>query len=102
MSPQNQFRFKMFYDITPKIEFDNMVYYVDYLKSRRAPGTNEADVPSYIRWDTRLGYLMSRNLELSFGVQNILDDRHNEYGPGLFNNRIEVGRTYYGKAVLQF
>ncbi len=99
MSPRNQFRIRSFYNVTPKIEFDNMVYYVDYLKGRES---FEADVPAYVRWDTRVGYLATRSLDLSFGVQNILDDRHNEFGPALFNNRIEVGRTYYGKAVLQF
>ncbi len=103
MSPSNQFRLRAFYNVTPKIEFDNTIYYVDYLEGRNdGAGTIEEDVPSYVRWDTRLGYLATRNLDLSFGIQNILDDKHNEYGPGLFNNRIEVGRTFYVKAALQF
>ena len=94
--------FRSFYNITPKIEFDNILYYVDYLEGRSAGGVTENDIPSYIRLDTRLGYLASNNVDLSIGVQNILDNRHTEYVPGLFNNRVEVGRTYYGKLSLQF
>ncbi len=102
MSPQNQFRFRSFYNITPKIEFDNILYYVDQLKGRSASGIVENDIPSYVRWDTRLGYLASTNFNLSVGVQNILDDKHTEFTPGLFNNRVEVGRTFYGKLALHF
>lgn len=102
MSPRNQFRLKAFYDLNSKIEIDNMLYFVDGLEGRSAYGITEADIESYVRWDSRLGYFVNRDLELSFGIQNILDDRHNEFSPGLFNNRIEVGRTYYAKAVLQF
>ncbi len=99
MSPRNQFRLRSFFNVTPKVEFDNIIYYVDSLASK----TNfEKGVPSYIRLDTRVGYLFSKNLDLSFGIQNILDDRHQEFNAGLFNNKIEVGRTFYGKAVLQF
>ena len=99
MSPKNQLRLRSLYNVNSKLEFDNMLFYVDSLSGRIAA---EESVPSYIRWDTRLGYLATRNLDLSFGIQNILDDRHQEFGAALFNNKIEVGRTYYMKAALQF
>ncbi len=99
MSPRNQFRLRSLLNIGPKIEFDNMWLYVDSLPGRTDA---EAGVPSYIRWDTRLGYLATQKLDVSFGIQNILDDRHQEFGAGLFNNKIEVGRTYYVKMALQF
>ncbi len=109
-SPKHQIRLRAFYNITPKLEFDNMLYYVDRLKGRHigasagsvTPEVNEDDIPNYLRWDTRLGYLATSNIDLSIGVQNILDDRHTEFVPGLFNNRVEVGRTYYGKMAIQF
>lgn len=97
--PRNQFRLRSLYDVTSKIEFDNMLYFVDSLPSKT---TVEKGVPAYIRWDTRLGYLATKNLDLSFGIQNLLDDRHQEFSAAFFNNKIEVGRTYYVKAVLQF
>lgn len=110
-SPKHQLRLRAFYDITSKIEFDNMLYYVDHLDGRSigaggvGSGVNavqENDVPSYLRWDVRLGYLATSNIDFSFSVQNILDDRHTEFTPGLFNNRVEVGRTYYGKMAIKF
>lgn len=98
-TPRNQFRLRSLYDVTSKIEFDNMLYYVDSLPGKTS---TEKGVPAYVRWDTRLGYLMTKNLDLSFGIQNLLDDRHQEFSAGLFNNKVEIGRTYYAKAVLQF
>lgn len=99
MSPKNQFRLRSFLNVTPKMEFDNMLYYVDSLPDKTQ---TEEGVRSYIRWDSRLGYLATKNVDLSVGIQNILDDRHQEFNAGLFNNKVEVGRTYYIKAALQF
>jgi iron complex outermembrane receptor protein len=100
-SPNNQFRLRSNYNITPKIEFDNMVYYVDSLPlsgtTATAPG-----VPSYVRFDTRIGYLLNSNVDLSVGVQNIADKRHQEFANGLFANKTEVGRTIYFKTAVRF
>ncbi len=98
-SPRNQLKLRSFFNLTPKVELDSAVYYVDSLPSR---DYIEAGTPSYIRWDARIGYLPIKNIDLSFAIQNILDDRHTEFSPGLFNNRIEVGRTFYGKIAVQF
>lgn len=98
-SPRNQFKIRSFFNLSPKVELDSVVYYVDSLPSR---DNVEAGTPSYIRWDGRVGYLPIKNVDLSFAIQNILDDRHTEFSPGLFNNRIEVGRTFYAKVAVQF
>jgi iron complex outermembrane receptor protein len=100
-SPKNQFRLRSNYNITPKLEFDNIVYYVDSLPSA---GYTEGvgGVPSYTRFDTRLGYMVNEELEFSFGVQNIADNRHQEFKNGLFANKTEVGRTVYLKTVIGF
>jgi len=108
-SPRNQFRIRSLVNITPKVEFDNMVFYVDSLSTKTNDSAGaayatygEKGVPSYVRWDSRIGYLVNRSLDLSFGIQNILDDRHQEFSAGLYNNKVEVGRTFYGKVVVQF
>ncbi|MFT6346531.1 MAG: iron complex outermembrane receptor protein, partial [Myxococcota bacterium] len=96
-SPEGQFRLRSNYNITPKIEFDNIYYYVDSLPTN---GTN--GVPSYSRFDTRIGYLFSPNLEFSIGAQNLTDRRHQEFKAGLASNSTEVGRTVYFKTVVRF
>lgn len=100
-SPNNQFRLRANYNINPKIEFDNIVYYVDSLPL--SGSTTGADgVSSYVRLDTRLGYLLTSDTDLSIGIQNITDDKHQEFGPGTLANKTEVGRTVYFKAALRF
>ena len=102
-SPQNQFKLKSFYNLTSKIEFDNILYYVDKLKTGTANYTNSTGhIPSYFRLDTRIGYLPTKNLDLSVGVQNLLDQRHSEFKKALFNRQTEVGRTAYVKMVWQY
>jgi outer membrane receptor for monomeric catechols len=102
-SPKNQFRLRSNYNVTPKIEFDNIVYYVDSLPlSRGSTAADTTGVKSYIRLDTRVGYLVNSNLDLSVGVQNITDKRHQEFDKGLFANETEVGRTVYFKTAVRF
>ena len=93
-SPKNQFRLRSNYNITSKIEFDNIAYYVDSLPT--------SNIPSYIRLDSRIGYLFNSHLDFSLGVQNITDHRHQEFTGGTFANQIEIGRTIYLKTVLHF
>lgn len=100
-SPKNQFRLRSNYNITPKIEFDNIVYYVDSLPLSKT-STDRTGVQSYTRLDTRIGYLVNSNLDLSVGVQNITDKRHQEFDKGLASNETEVGRTIYFKTVVRF
>jgi iron complex outermembrane receptor protein len=102
-SPQNQFKIKSFYNLTPKIEFDNILYYVDKLKTGTATSTSgPGHIPSYFRFDTRLGYLPTKNLDLSVGIQNLFDQRHSEFKNALFNRQTVVGRTAYVKMVWQY
>lgn len=99
-SPRDQFKLKSFYNITPKVEFDNIVYYVGGLNKGF---TNKGKgIPSYVSWDTRLGYLATKNLDLSVGVRNVLDQGHTEFKKALYNTQTTVGRTFYVKAVWQY
>ena len=101
LSPKNQIKLRSFYNISPKIEFDNILYYVDNLPTA---GTTyrTTGIPSYFRFDTRLGYLPSRNLDLSVGIQNLLNQGRREFKAALYNNQTEIGRTFYVKAVWQY
>ncbi len=99
-SPRDQIKLKSFYNITPKLEFDNILYYVGGLN--KGVTNTTAGIPSYITWDTRLGYLMTRNLDLSIGIRNLMDQVHSEFKGALYNRQTVVGRTYYLKMVWQY
>ena len=101
-SPTGQFRIRSNYNITPKIEFDNIYYYVDSLPLSGNTTTPFVGVPSYSRFDTRLGYLFNSHLDFSVGVQNLFNKKHQEFGEGLFSNKTEVGRTIYFKTAVSF
>ncbi|OFW80709.1 MAG: hypothetical protein A2887_05815 [Alphaproteobacteria bacterium RIFCSPLOWO2_01_FULL_40_26] len=100
-TPQHQLKLKSFYNLTPELQFDNMAMYVDNLPE--AGSTHGAKgLPSYLRFDTRLGYLATDNLDLSLGIQNLFDQRHQEFKSALYNRKTEVGRTFYFKLTWQY
>lgn len=103
-APKNQFNLRSNYNITPKIEFDNMLYYVDSLPGSGTARTSAGflSVPAYIRFDTRIAYLPVKNLELSLVGQNLTDEKHQEYRAALFNNQTEIGRAFYFKVLYGF
>jgi iron complex outermembrane receptor protein len=50
-------------------------------------------VPSYVSLDMRVGLRLLDGLELSVAAENLLDDRHPEFGT--FPNRQVIGRTVF-------
>ncbi len=101
-SPKNQFRLRSNYNITPKVEFDNIVYYVDSLPLSGNTTAPSVGVPSYVRFDTRVGYLLNSDIDLSVGAQNLTDRRHQEFANALSANKTEIGRTVYLKVAVRF
>lgn len=99
-SPKNQFRLRSSYNITPKIEFDNVFYYVDSLPLAGANAKAIGGVPAYTRFDTRLGYLLKDDIDLSFGIKNLTDKRHQEFSGATYGYKTEVGRTFYVRVAL--
>ncbi len=109
-NPQSNFKLKSFYNITSKLEFDNMLYYVSGLPLSGTTTNNATTgrltagpgMPSYFRFDTRLGYLVTKNVDLSVGIQNLFNQVHSEFRAATFNNRTEIGRAIYAKMVWQY
>ena len=62
--------------------------------------TVPATVPSYCEMDARLGWRPVKQLELSIVGQNLLHDRHPEYGAGPTTE--EIVRGVYGKVAWRF
>jgi iron complex outermembrane receptor protein len=98
ITPQSQFKLKSFYNISPKWEFDSTAYYVGGL-TKGGVSYKDRGIPSYIRIDTRLGYLPNRNWDLSVAIQNLFNQVHSEFTNGLYNTQTVQGRTFYFKVV---
>ncbi len=88
--PHNMFSVRSYWNITPKVSFDNMLYYVDALQE---------PVDSYWRYDTRLAWQAMPGLELSLVGRNLLDDKHAEF-PAAYEAEIE--RSVLASATWRF
>ncbi len=93
-NPQQQFQFRSSFDLPHGFEFDALLQHTDSL-----PGQN---VPAYTRLDTRIGWRSSKNLDISVVFQNLLDNRHFEYGRNFLVFPDEVERSVYGKITWNF
>lgn len=93
-SPRHQFQVHLELNLPHKLEFDTAVYYVG-----RLPGP---EIPRYTRLDARLGWRPREPLEISVGLQNLLDPRHLEFGSGDLVEATQVGRNAYGKVTWRF
>ena len=92
--PRNQLAIRSYMDLPANIQFDAMLFYVDALDG--------LDVPSYTRLDVRLGWNPTKNLSFSLKLQNLLDNRHPEFGSIGALRASEVPRSFYGKLTWQF
>jgi len=93
-SPQHQVAFRSLMDLPWNFQFDTMVRYVDTLRG---------GIPSYVGLDLRLGWRPRRNLDISIVAQNLLDDRHPEFGPAVIRTPVaEIERAVYGKVTFGF
>ena len=93
-SPRQQFQVRVELNLPHKLELDTAVYYVGRLQG--------LDIPQYTRLDARLGWRPKGPLEISVGLQNLLDPRHYEFGSGDLVQAAQVGRNAYGKMTWRF
>ncbi len=96
--PQQQFSLRSSIDLLRDVELDTMFRWVDKLTIDSSPtgGPIAGTVPSYCEMDARIGSRVSKHLELSLVGQNLLHERHVEYGfPSA--SREEIGRSVFVK-----
>lgn len=94
-SPHHQVNFRSMIDLPWRFELDTSVYYVDTLSGNR--------IPSYFRWDVRLGWHLTETLELSLVGQNLSTQHHREFQPRFaIGNGNEIERSAYGKLTWRF
>lgn len=85
-APTHQVQVRSSLDLTRRLSLDSSLYYVDALRG--------IGVPAYVRLDTRLGWRVSEQLELSVLGQNLLDDRHLEFRSEDFALSTEIRRAF--------
>jgi iron complex outermembrane receptor protein len=97
--PEHQFSLRSSLNLPRHAELDAALRWVDTLRNNNGP--LPGSVPSYFELDTHLAWHASDRLDLSLVGQNLLHNRHVEYGfPG--PTRPEIERTAYGKLTWRF
>ena len=92
--PQHQFSLRSSLNLPRHTEFDTALRWVDTLHTNNGPVVGT--VPSYFELDTHLAWHASDRLEFALVGQNLLHNRHPEYGfPD--PSRVEIERSAYGK-----
>jgi len=97
-SPRHQVQARSILDLPWHLQFDASAFFVDRLPKL------EPAVPSYLRLDLRLGWRPTKTFDLSLVGQNLLDNRHPEWG-GIFGVPVrptEVQRSGYVQATWRF
>jgi iron complex outermembrane receptor protein len=94
-SPKHQVQFHSYLALPHNLELDTSLYRVSRL--------NRGLIPGYTRLDARLGWRLSDSLNISIGLQNLLDPRHPEFGEtSLGETRTQSERGIYGKLTWRF
>jgi iron complex outermembrane receptor protein len=94
-NPQHQFQLHSFLKLARNLDLDTALYRISSLRGQQVPG--------YTRLDLRLGWHVREKIELSSGVQNLLDRRHLEFqGDDVFVLPSQVKRSVYGKVTWKF
>ncbi len=94
-APVHQASLRSMLDLGNSLELDTALYLV----GAQAYQTNgqRRSVPGYLRLDLRLGWRTGPAVNVSFGVTNLLDARHLEYGSVQGQTANVVERTVYGR-----
>ena len=94
-NPQHQFQLHSYLNLWRNFDLDTALYRVSSLGGQQVPG--------YTRIDARLGWHIRENIEVSGGVQNLLDNRHPEFnGIDVLVLPSQVRRSVYGKMIFRF
>ena len=86
-NPVNQAHVRSYVNLPHDVELDSALYYVDHIPLTK--------ISRYVRVDARVGWRPLKKLDLSLVGQNLIDNRHQETGPSLFEQPTEVERSIF-------
>jgi len=94
-NPRHQFQLHSSFRLPRNVELDASLFFVSQLPYLQ--------VPNYARFDARLAWQITEGLEVSAGGQNLLSDKHAEFGgndAAVLTS--QVRRNAYGKVTWRF
>ncbi len=92
--PHHKFMLRSQLYLPNDIRLINTGYYVGKLSNQ--------DVGAYFRFDTQIIWKATNNIELSLDGQNLLDDKHPEFGGTLNSPQNEIPRAVYGRIAFRY
>jgi iron complex outermembrane receptor protein len=98
-SPSNMFSINSHYNINNDWEFDNALYYTGSING--STGDKHA-VNDYLKLDAKVTYRPTEGVETSLIGQNLLDDKHQEFGSAVYSEPYEIPRSVFGKVTVRF
>jgi iron complex outermembrane recepter protein len=94
-SPARQWQVRSSLNLPHRLELDTALYYTGPLL--------QIEVPSYFRLDSRLGWRLSRSVDLSLTLQNLLDARHPEFNDSAGGvPSTQIRRSAYAQVTWKF
>jgi iron complex outermembrane receptor protein len=93
-SPQHQFQIRSFVKLSRDVDWDTSVFFVGMLA--------DAGIPAYTRLDTRVGWRISKSVELSLVGQNLLTPHHFEFSDAFEVNHTQTERSALMKVTWHF
>jgi iron complex outermembrane recepter protein len=99
-APEQQAQLRSYLNLTPNLEFNGMVSFVDRITSVNI--ATPTTISSYVRLDLGLVWRPVKSLELGVWGQNLLQDQHAEFSSDTTTLITEVPRTIVGKITWRF
>lgn len=95
-TPEHQFQLRSYWNVRHNLKLDIALYYSKDILVLNTP------VPSHTRFDIRLGWNPTNDVELSLIGQNIFDNLHTEFVDEQTSSPIEVPQCVYGQIKVKF
>ena len=98
-SPDNMFSLNSHYSIDNDWELDQALYYVGAIDGS---ASDKHSVNAYLKLDAKVTYRPTEGVETSLIGQNLLDNRHQEFGSMVYSDAYQIPRSVFGKVTVRF
>jgi iron complex outermembrane receptor protein len=98
--PQQQVFLRSSMDLPANVQLDIAARWIDSLGINTGPDVET--VPSYFEMDARLGWQVTKHIEVSVVGQNLLHAQHQEYGYPTSATTEDIVRSGYGEVSCNF
>ena len=101
--PRHQASLRTRLNISDDLELDMWIRYVDTSQATYVSSDSGwYDVDDYITVDMRVGWHITKALDLDIVCNNLLDETRVEFAQEAFSRVVEVDRSIYAKLTMEF